>query len=110
MLILALKGFPVVPMWLHRDACDAGLLDDPIRSGIPFFSETPTRNASQREAGGSESSSEQSERARAMAVKVSSVSCAFCSAEPLSKKNLEKVSSLTLIRSANTRIDMLFHP
>jgi len=62
---LSLKGFPVVPMGIQRDACSAGLLNDPTRSATKSFSEIPAgHRARSGEAGGSESSSERSERAR----------------------------------------------
>jgi len=37
--ILTLKGFPVVPMRIHWDACNAGLLNDPARFAVTSFSE-----------------------------------------------------------------------
>jgi len=36
--ILTLKVFPVVPMRIHCDACNAGLLNDPIRFVAAYFS------------------------------------------------------------------------
>ena len=39
MLILALKGFPVVPMGIQRDPCSAGLLNDPTSFATKSFSE-----------------------------------------------------------------------
>jgi len=34
-----LKGFPIVPMKIHRDTCSAGLLKDPIRCAKKSFFE-----------------------------------------------------------------------
>ena len=38
--IFSLKGFPIVPMSIHRDACNAGLLNDLTECKIIFFFES----------------------------------------------------------------------